>query len=519
MKRSLLLTTCTLLSIAFAFGQTQLIEKEQTQLLNQLVIENEAQTNFWESTTTNTISNNNGPTILMIDGDDDGMDDDWEVANGFNPNNPKDAWADKDGDQILNLFEYQLSTDPSNANSPTVTNLTVADAGMIDGMMPLAENSILVIRLAEGDYNVSAINFFNANLRLMVQGGWNADFTIYDPKQYKTTFFNNEVDECLWVGMTSDNIQQAGIVIDGIEFRDGGDFSLGGALRFTQTSGTGKISVYNCTIYNNAFYGFSISQRNVGTSTELIVANTVFANNPTGGLYSQITNGAKVKWRFLNCTIHNPFGNEGGIDAFTLGEDFGSFLDLKMTNSINWGNGLYPFNFFAGDSIKIHTVNSDIDENDPDVLSKYTSTNSIDADPLFVNTISNNWNLTDLSPCIDQGIDVGLPFADAALDMGAREFNLMTNTFTLSEQANTLDLFPNPLGSEALYIDHLPTPLETLDIRIIAAGSGRLVFEQHLSHIQEPQLKLVLPKTISGMYYLQFIFDGELIQTKGLIKR
>jgi hypothetical protein len=51
------------------------------------------------------------------DRDGDGMPDGWEVAHGFNSNNPSDANADPDGDGLSNLQEYLAGTDPTNPNS------------------------------------------------------------------------------------------------------------------------------------------------------------------------------------------------------------------------------------------------------------------------------------------------------------------------------------------------------------------------------------------------------------------
>jgi Bacterial TSP3 repeat len=47
------------------------------------------------------------------DTDGDGIPDDWETAHGLNPEDPKDAALDNDGDSFTNLQEYQAGTDPA----------------------------------------------------------------------------------------------------------------------------------------------------------------------------------------------------------------------------------------------------------------------------------------------------------------------------------------------------------------------------------------------------------------------
>ena len=54
--------------------------------------------------------------MCVGDIDQDGMSDQWEIANRVNPYNSDDATYDTDGDGLTNLDEYLLRTDPNCAN-------------------------------------------------------------------------------------------------------------------------------------------------------------------------------------------------------------------------------------------------------------------------------------------------------------------------------------------------------------------------------------------------------------------
>lgn len=53
----------------------------------------------------------------ILDTDGDGMPDAWEIANGFDPNNPKDAYLDFDNDGLTNREEYEEGTNPKKADT------------------------------------------------------------------------------------------------------------------------------------------------------------------------------------------------------------------------------------------------------------------------------------------------------------------------------------------------------------------------------------------------------------------
>lgn len=97
--------------------------------------------------------------VVVVDGDGDGMADEWEKRYGFNPNDPSDAERDKDGDGFTNLEEYQAKTDPTDAKDHPdyLDSLKIA--------LPLKQTYLSFV-------------FTKAT---QVPGGWRCEF--FDPKK------------------------------------------------------------------------------------------------------------------------------------------------------------------------------------------------------------------------------------------------------------------------------------------------------------------------------------------------
>jgi hypothetical protein len=58
-----------------------------------------------------------GNIVSTDDNDMDGMKDDWEIKNGFDPTQIADRFMDADGDRYSNYEEYREGTDPNDEDS------------------------------------------------------------------------------------------------------------------------------------------------------------------------------------------------------------------------------------------------------------------------------------------------------------------------------------------------------------------------------------------------------------------
>jgi predicted outer membrane repeat protein len=161
--------------------------------------------------------------------------------------------------------------------------------------------------------------------------------------------------------------------------------------------------IVNNSIFEDNYATQSTSIFSANGGAKVRVNNSVFAKNYPRAASLNIN--AKID--FMNCTFVNNYGTN--TSALSLRNN----AEATLTNSILWNNGNNSILLVnVGANGNILTVNySDIQFGPdsliiPDSLSILNwGVGNIDSDPLFSDTLNNDFHLQDLSPCIAAAID------------------------------------------------------------------------------------------------------------------
>ncbi len=334
---------------------------------------------------------------VIVDMDNDGLDDEWEMLNGV-----ENPFADPDEDQVLNLFEFLLGTDPNDASAPAQINVSNSE-----DLLSALEQAPLqtVIRVSEGDYVLSHRHgIFDPELSLMIQGGWDTDFTTYDPCTHPVTLRGASEDGTL--DFAANDGTNAALVVEGILFTE----SAGGsALSFDSFIDTARVALYNCTFRANSFPYFSatidLSDKSDALNTYFSIINCEVVQNEGSGVSIDVFGPGLV--RLINSTIakNNQTLDEGelkggdGLDLSILADSGSTVL---IENTILWGNAGDDFDFLGAGLNDISFASSYSNLGDPaslPTLFEYTpGTGDFDTDPMFMDADVGDFRLLPSSP-------------------------------------------------------------------------------------------------------------------------
>jgi len=270
------------------------------------------------------------------------------------------------------------------------------------------------------------------------------------------------------------------------------------------------------------------------------VINCLFTSNhtPGGGAASSIGSGSNVS--FINCTFAN---NIGGA-ALTFRIDAHSTL----INNIFWGNENYNIIVNAVNDTTPCTLNinySDIQYGLDSIVKNDTVSvvnwgpGNINEDPLFADTLNNDFHLQDMSPCIAVGIDsieiAGFwyyaPLTDiegnprpnpigTMPDMGAYESPYIVNV-----EDDNLDLvteyvlnqnYPNPFNPSTNIKWQLPeTGFVTLKIYDVLGNEVATLVKEEKS-VGSYEVEFNASNLPSGIYFYR-LQAGSFVETKKMV--
>ena len=205
-------------------------------------------------------------------------------------------------------------------------------------------------------------------------------------------------------------------------------------------------------IYDNTISG-CVTGVSVSFSSYADVQRNLMIDNSKGIL---VTNGAHAEI-YNNTLVGYTENAEEGIHC--AGED-----SVRILNNIVTGFE-YGITFYAPESACIaHNDvfgNTMLDyENVPDYVGIISQTNingdscdiffNISAEPLFVGGEPFDYNLTELSPCVEAGTDVGIPYFGSYPDIGAFESNFTGVSeagLNLPGEFRLYQNYPNPFNA------------------------------------------------------------------------
>ncbi len=217
--------------------------------------------------------------------------------------------------------------------------------------------------------------------------------------------------------------------------------SVGGGINVENST----LDIYSSYLYNNsACDGGAI----ISFNSDLNIFNSLFVENGTyeGGSAIDARNSTDVYCCNLTTTDNYAQTSCGGIKCDSSSE-------LEMYNSILW-NDTQPE--IIGNNVSV--MNSDIQGD-------WTGVGNIDIDPMFADTLNEDYRLTENSQCIDAGIPdttgLDIPSWDmdgnirvwdgngdgiAIIDMGAYEYGAPSYSIDPPDIPHTAMIwnFPNP---------------------------------------------------------------------------
>ena len=433
--------------------------------------------------------------IAQTDLDQDWMDDAWEAQVGLNAADENDAYKDIDGDNITNLFEYKLGSDPTDPNSPYTINFNPEED--LKSVLQSAPKGS-VIRIPEGTHSLEWLKFFREDYNVMIQGGWSSDFSTYDPEVHRTVLDGGDFTVFNFGFLrNSTNV----FIVEGLATRNNKDIFAPFDISFSDTSST-FVGIHRCHVSGMesglkfAMYDNAIAQ--------LSVTKNYLVENIGQGIDVTATDDVTTNFKILNNTIANNtlnssgFFSGSGLEFTTLNN---ATMSVDFRNNIVWGNEKNAYELSGyGNPIEFtqydyNLVMGNIDQKgDVNLPEPCCAKNT---NPLFE---EGSFKLSKNSNCIDQGMNLGFDFEGTGIDIGAHEYASITTSNKVARIDNLIKVFPNP-ASHNLNFTISSEIKGGIFVNIYTIDGKKIISKQYESNIG--LFKIPISNLAKGSYILK----------------
>lgn len=469
------------------------------------------------------------PAVLLSqpegwDADQDAMPNDWELFHQLDANDPKNAWQDPDKDGVCNLYEYFLGANPRDPRDPVKLNY--------DGTTPLAEiidgtPRRAVLRLPEGTYplNYSFQSLDNAP-RLLIQGGWNADFTERDYCQYSTVLDGGRQGAIFNYLVAEGN--STALILDGLTLTNAGRE----AVAYRGYLSKVQLLLAHCSIRDNRPHRTSATVRfedSPGTLiSDFILLNTSITDN-LGTALQVVIHGNITNVKILHSILAYNDPSENDDPPYQSGHgvkmdsDAPEPVAVQFANSVFWENqeaDLYVEEEALG-RLQVrsrHNVYGFIQPASAGDLITHPSDRS--SDPGLAPATNGRYYPADNSPLRDYGLHLGIT-EDTEPDAGLLPCpaNQTTTGITALDISQSVALWPNPNAGEILRLRFESAPAEVEQIQVFnSLGRQVALIRPAADDISRGSYQIRVDGWAPGYYRL--VFTGANVWgTRGFVRR